>query len=547
MEEDSSSSSCNLEVDVNGEEVFFVNKEILLSFSGKLRKLFGKLSGKAKNLKLIFHDLPGGAKGFELMAKFCYNNGKAEINPSNIAVLHCVAFFMEMNQDISGAAQNLIEQTELSLKEISYWSWSELIEALKQCQSFSAGADSSGLLQKLLDSVVGRLVSTSDESVSTASPDSSGIRFSCDTRSTESFKNCYARTNWWFDDLVVLNPEWIEKVMKSMVSLKFDNGVISRFLLYYQKTRLSGVTLEVKCKIAETVIDLLSSLDHSSVPYKSLFGILRVTLGLNISKSCRNKLEGMIGSQLDQATMDNLLVPSPPGVNFLYDVNLVIRLLKSFLLGGTSWVSSIRLKKVAKIIDLYIAEVAPDPCLKSSKFVALVMALPDSARESYDEIYRSIDMYLEVHGGLSEEEKTIICSTLNYEKLSVEACKHLAQNSKFPATTAVQLLSSQQSKLKSLLQETSEPIFSSELSCTYSEIDNKGYKDKDFNHIVHYAKKLDLSTENEKLKENLQGMQWRVMELEKVCRKMQNQMAKIINSKASTTPSTPRSLPRMCS
>ncbi|PIA50852.1 hypothetical protein AQUCO_01200255v1 [Aquilegia coerulea] len=523
----SSSSSCYLQVDVNGEEVFFVNKEILLSFSGKLRNLFGKSSGKGNNLKVIFHDLPGGAKGFELMAKFCYNNGKTVISPSNVVVLHCVAFFMEMNKDVSGA-QNLIEKTEVSLKEIGYWSWSELIEALKQCQN----------------SVVGRLVSASDESASTASPDSSGFRFSCDTKSTESFKNCYARTNWWFDDLVVLNPEWIERVVKSMIFLKFDHGVISRFLLYYQKTRFTGVTLEVKGKIMETVIDLLSSLDHSSVPYKSLFGILRVTLGLNISKSCRNKLESMIGSQLDQATMDNLLVPSPPGVNFLYDVNLVIRFLKSFLLGGTSWVSSTRLKKVAKIIDLYIAEVAPDPCLKPSKFVALIMALPDSARDCYDDIYQSMDMYLEVHVGLSEEEKTMICSALNYEKLSLEACKHLAQNSKFPATTAVQLLSTQQSKLKSLLQETSDPIYSSELSCTYSE---KSYKDKDIGHIVHYAKNLDLSTENEKLKENLQGMQWRVMELEKVCRKMQNQMAKIINSKASTTPSTPRSLPRMCS
>nr|DAD38208.1 TPA_asm: hypothetical protein HUJ06_008849 [Nelumbo nucifera] len=104
----------------------------------------------------------------------------------------------------------------------------------------------------------------------------------------------------------------------------------------------------------------------------------------------------MIGSQLDQATLDNLLVPSPPGVAYLYDVNLVLRFLRSFLRGGGCWVFSARLKKVGSLMDLYIAEVAPDSCLKPSKFVALAVALPESARDSHDGIYRAMDMYLEV-------------------------------------------------------------------------------------------------------------------------------------------------------
>ena len=104
----------------------------------------------------------------------------------------------------------------------------------------------------------------------------------------------------------------------------------------------------------------------------------------------------MIGSQLDQATLDNLLVPSPYGINYLYDVNLVLRFLKAFLNGRSSQLSAIRLRKVASLMDLYTAEVAPDPCLKPSKFQAIAMALPDSARDSCDELYRAMDMYLEV-------------------------------------------------------------------------------------------------------------------------------------------------------
>jgi len=75
------------------------------------------------------------------------------------------------------------------------------------------------------------------------------------------------------------------------------------------------------------------------------------------------------------------------------------------------------------------------------------------------------------------------------------------------------------------------------------ETENSGNKDQQ---IVLYAGKLDLSIENEKLKEHLQGMQWRVLELEKVCRKIQNQMAKMLKSRISSH-NNARSLPRLCS
>ncbi|XP_010267841.1 PREDICTED: BTB/POZ domain-containing protein At3g22104-like isoform X2 [Nelumbo nucifera] len=500
---------------------------------------------KSRNDKVIFHDFPGGAQGFELMARFCYNNGRIEVTPSNIILLNSVAHFMGMAKDVSGT-QNLIEQTEKSLEGIPDWTWSEILVALKQYQDFPLVENSSAILQKCLDSLVPRLAMSSDVSPSTSSPDSSGFRLSCDTRSTESMKNSFSRATWWFEDFVVLHLNLIENLIKAMIAQKFSHVILSRFLFYYQKSRFSGATSDEKRMIVESVAEMLFSLHWSSVSCKNLFGILRVALSLNVNKCCRNRLESMIGSQLDQATLDNLLVPSPPGVAYLYDVNLVLRFLRSFLRGGGCWVSSARLKKVGSLMDLYIAEVAPDSCLKPSKFVALAVALPESARDSHDGIYRAMDMYLEVHAGLSEEERMKICCALNYEKLSSEACKHLAQNSKFPSRTAVQALISQHSKLKSLIQDTSyvKPISDSPFS--YSEKGTKLKKVEDGDQVVLYARKLDLSSENEKLRAHLQGMQWRVMELEKVCRKMQTQMAKIMKSRLSSS-SNARSLPRLCS
>ena len=351
------------------------------------------------NFKVIFHDFPGGGENFELVTRFCYNNGIIEINPSNIALLNCAAHFMEMNDSVS-RRNNLLEQTEKSLEQISYWSWSELLVALKQCQDLLPVVNSSGILQKCLDSLIGRVALASGSEASpypsNSSPDSSGFRVSCDTRSTESLKNSYSRVTWWFEDLLVLNPNLIEMVVKSMISLKYDHAIIIRFLFYYQKSKFVTATSNEKRKITESIVDLLCFLDQSFVSCKSLFGILRVVLSLNISKGCRNKLESMIGSQMDQATLDNLLVPSPHGCNYLYDVNLVLRFLKAFLSKGISKISLICLRRVSSLMDLYIAEVAPDPSLRPSKFIALTSALPGTARESYDGIYHAMDMYLEV-------------------------------------------------------------------------------------------------------------------------------------------------------
>lgn len=148
---------------------------------------------------------------------------------------------------------------------------------------------------------------------------------------------------------------------------------------------------------------------------------------------------------------------------------------------------------------------------------------------------------LQVHTQLSQEERIKICLGLNYEKLSPQACLHLSKNTKFPSKSSVQALVSQQSKLKNLLQATT-PISTpySDSSCGSAQ-----KKEKDNEQVVLYASSFDIPPDNEKLKAHLQGMQWRVMELEKICRKMQTQMAKMTKSKASN--SYGKSLPKLCS
>lgn len=346
--------------------------------------MFGKSTPATKNLKLLFQNFPGGPQSFELVSRFCYSRGRIDITPQNITLLHSAAHFMDMSGSVSGI-DNLVEQTQRFLEDVKYWTWLDLLAAMKQCQELLLEANVSLVLEKCLFSLVARI----ELSIEPNAISSSESRVSCDTKSSD-----FSRGIWWVEDLLFLKLDMLQTTIGFMISHKLDHALISKFLFYYQKSKFFA-TIQEKRDIIETVIDLLYCLDHSLVPNKSLFGVLRICLGTKIAKYSKKKLEVMIGSQMDRATLDDLLVPSPCGANSLYDVELVLRLVKAFLPRRTCGVEN-RLKKVMILLDKFMTEVAPDPCLKPSKFIELVMALPDSARDSSDEIYHAIAMYLEV-------------------------------------------------------------------------------------------------------------------------------------------------------
>ncbi|KAL3624696.1 hypothetical protein CASFOL_031364 [Castilleja foliolosa] len=529
---------CFLEVDVNGEEVFMVDKTVITSYSGKINKLFGKSKNdETRRLKIIFHDFPGGPSNFELVTRFCYNKGKTNLNPRNISNLTCAAHFMEMNKFCANEIENLCEQTAKSIKEIEYWTWAELLMALKQCQNLLVNPISSIILDKFLDSLVTRIASSyeASPSPSTSSSDSSGFRFS-----SESSKRISSRMTCWFDDVTALDICVVKKMVQMMVIRNFDNWIIGKFLFYYQKSRFGPALPDERIEILTSVVDMLFVLNVKCVSYKSLFELLRVGLNMNLSQRCKNKLDRMIGSLLDQATLDNLLIPSPARKSYLYDVNLVIRFTRSFLWRGVSCVPLSRLKKVESLTDLYLAEIAPDLHLKPSKFLAVIRALPDSARHSYDGVYHAVNLYLEVHSTLSEKRKMKICSSLNYEKLSLETFNDLIQNTNFPTKSATRALIYCQRKLNRRIQETD---LAGRFSLS-SETAIKGTRKCEGSREI--VQKLNHSDENENLRAHLKGMQCRVLELENLCRKMQFRMAKTTKSRLACH-NNATSLPKLCS
>ncbi|KAF3432564.1 hypothetical protein FNV43_RR27304 [Rhamnella rubrinervis] len=535
---------CDLEIHINGEETFFLNEKILSAYSERLKKIIKQERRRTqmRNSCIEIDEFPGGADGFELVSRFCYNNGAGiTTTVSNVSLLYCCAVFLGMTERVS--IQNLLKQTESFLEGLFYWSWKDIIVCLESCESIFSHADSYGLVEKLVCALLAKIAQNSDlalvatSSSSSSSPGTpSRFRFSPSSKATsESTKLNSSSKAWWFDDLANFPPQIIEKIVQSLGAFGTDNNslILTRFLLHYLKmaTHMKA-NRNSTCEflgLAETAVHGVISAGKGAFSCRALLWVLRILSGFGLRKEGRLGLERLIGELLDKATLDDLLV-SGHDKGGVYDVNLVIRLINVFA-NSDDGVSVQKLKKVGRLVDKYLGEISPDQNLKISKFLGVAESLPDSARNSFDGVYRAIDIYLEAHPSLPFDERSKLCRCLNYEKLSLEVCKELAKNPKIPPRVAIQALISQQSKVpRNEFENRSLSTASNDSKMSFYSCSDKE----------------SFSEESGEVKLNLQRMQRRVVELETVCREMKGQMSRLVRHTVLGSPTHSRALPKLC-
>lgn len=581
----------DLQIHVNGQETFFLTEKIVVKYSEKLRKIIKQEKKRSRadqirnsssglgggTIRIEIDDFPGGPYGFELVSRFCYNNGTLIsdiITVSNVSLLHCCANYLGMTEKMS--SHNLLHQTEIFLEGIFYWSWNDIITCLRTSESF----DSCGLLQqRLMYALLAKIAQNSNSNNSDISHFASASSTTTSSSTSSSSPNKFIKSSWWlwwFEDLSHMSPKMIELFLKTSNCYGKDNTslVLTKFLLHYLKTAAVIVQQCNKCKgkgtssgeyyysgLAETAVHgvVFVFMEKKAFSCRGLFWVLRVVSGFGLSRECRAGLEKLIAGMLDQATLDDLIVSGSGSGHYhhndgsggggVYDVNLVLRLIKLFVHQDRIF-SIQKLHKVGRLMDKYLREIAPDPNLKISKFLAVAESLPDCTRDSFDGIYRAIDIFLESHPSISVEERSRLCRCLNYEKLSLEACKDLAKNPRIPPRIAVQALAAQHCCSRIPSYDEEEPQQQQQLQ--------KNYSANNSNQIILYNKSNssgggrghggdDHQEEDEYIKLNIQKMQWRVVELEKVCQEMKGQMSRMVKGKIMIGPHAHgRTLPRMC-
>ncbi|VAI76112.1 unnamed protein product [Triticum turgidum subsp. durum] len=551
---------------VVGEQSFHLHKFPLLSKSGLLERLIREKIEKGEDSCAIdLSDIPGGAKAFELAARFCYGV-KFELTSSNVVHLRCASEYLEMAEEI--AEGNLIAQTENFLTQTVLKSWKDSIKALHTCDDVIDLAEKLQVVKKCIDSVATK--SSTDPDVfgwpvaqyggPTQSPGGSFLWNGISTGARP--RNC--SSDWWYDDVSCLSLPLYKKVISAMEYRGVNQDIIVGSLNHYAKRRLPGLNRRKSisdvsnCLSVSTLttmpseeeqrylleeIDRLLPFQRGVTSCKLLFGLLRTAIFLKASSSCMSNLERRIGLQLDKATLEDLLITNmSESIEMLYDVDCVHRILDHFLAmdqetGGASpgigedghllaSPSLLPITMVAKLIDGYLAEVAPDANLKLPKFVSLAAAIPDYARPIDDGLYRAVDIYLKAHPHLSESEKEELCRVMDCQKLSLEACTHAAQNERLPLRVIVQVLFFEQLQLRSSIAECL--MISENLEGGSRQL---GMPTSSEQHRGGVGWPL-AARENQALREGMDGMKQRVAELEKECSTMREEIARLGRSRS---------------
>ncbi|KAG7594699.1 NPH3 domain [Arabidopsis thaliana x Arabidopsis arenosa] len=480
----------DLKINLNGQYTFFLDQDVISKYSGSLRKMIKQSKRKRNKKKRIItieiDDFPGGPDGFELVSRFCYNNGEISIDVSNVSTLYCCSVFLAMSEKF--CFSNLFLQTEKFLEEVLYGSWSDIVLCLKNCEQVFFQADSYGLVDKLIFAALTKISRNSEtfsssslsSFASSLSPEMAKNTPESDSRCISRSVSCGRSNEWWFDDMTTLSPSIILRLIMIIGAYKTNikSLVLTRFLLHYLKTKLqtkSRTTTELMrnkleySDLADTAAKGVISAGKTAFSCRKLFWVLRVLSSFSLSRESRIGLETLIGEMLEQATLDDLLIPAGGSKESgFYNVDLVIRLLKVFVKNREEEISREKnMKEIGKLIDKYLREISPDQNLKVSKFLGVAESLPDSARDCFDGVYRGIDIYLQSHPNLTPQDRTEICRCLNYKKLTMETCKQLARNPKIPPEIAIEALKSRSENQEHSTSDVK--VAKKSFSCRYSE------------------------------------------------------------------------------
>ncbi|XP_015963849.1 BTB/POZ domain-containing protein SR1IP1 [Arachis duranensis] len=501
-----------------GEASFSLHKFPLVSKCGYIRKLVSE-SNDADVSLIELSDVPGGAEGFELAAKFCYGIN-FEITVENIAMLRCMAEYLEMTEDY--AVGNLVGRTDAYLNEVALKTISGAVSILHMSEKLLPVAEKAKLVSKCIDAIAYIACKESQFCTSSARSDSG----------SDGVVSHHQRpvVDWWSEDLTVLRIDIFQRVLTAMMARGFKQYAIGPILMLYAQKSLRGLDIFAKGRkkieprqehekrvVLETIVSLLPR-EKNAMSVSFLSMLLRSAIYLETTVACRLDLEKRMAMQLGHAVLDDLLIPAYSFTgDTLFDVDTVQRIMTNYLeshLGNhlvynqdVEYFSPPQtdVERVGKLMENYLSEIATDRNLTIAKFTNLAELIPEQSKPTEDGMYRAIDIYLKAHPNLSDMERKKVCGVMDCQKLSREACAHAAQNDRLPVQTVVQVLYYEQQRLRDAMNNGSSAS---------GESPSSGQSKTS---VFHHPVSNELSTlrrENQDLKLELVKLKMKLKEIE---------------------------------
>ncbi|KAK6150416.1 hypothetical protein DH2020_015348 [Rehmannia glutinosa] len=458
---------------------FYVHKYPLVSRCGYFGRieLLPQKSNLCCDLKL--DNLPGGPETFEIILKFCYGL-PVSLNVNNVAALRCASEFLEMTEALEEG--NLITKSEAFFTFVVLSSWRDSITVLKSCETLSPWSENLQIVRRCCDSIAWKI-----------------------SQETSTIGEITNGEKWWFDDMATLRINYFTRIITALKAKGMKPEIIGSCIMQYGEKCLPsteperggigrsnygknelqwhitsgrrqeediGPTREQRM-IVESLVSLLPP-QKEAVSCKFLLKMLKMAIFCSASPALVSELEKRAGLVLEGADVNDLLIPSCAASDqgkllksssteehTMHNVDAVQRILEYFLLYEQHQQSYEQHQQsgplaISKLLDNYLAEIARDPQLPVTKFLFLAQSLPENARTSDDGLYRAIDTYLKTHPSLSDHERRRLCKIMNYGKLSQDACGHAAQNDRLPLRITIQVLFSEQVKIRAAIQGKSQ-------------------------------------------------------------------------------------------
>lgn len=491
--------SSDLIVQVKGSR-YLLHKFPLLSKCLLLQKLCSESPESSPHQIVQLPDFPGGIETFELCAKFCYGI-TITVSAHNIVSARCAAEYLQMTEDVERG--NLAYKLEVFFNSCILHGWRDSIVTLQSTKAFPLWSEELGITSTCIETIASRVL-THPSKVTLSNSYSRRGRDDVSCNGSESQRHSKPLSKgWWAEDIAELE---IDLYWRTMIAIKSGGRVPSNLLgealQIYASRWLPKISKhgndnkqivsdiddaasvgQVKSKhrlLLESIVSLLP-VEKGAVSCSFLCKLLKAANILGASSSSKMELARRVGIQLEEARVSDLLIPSLSSANeTLYDVDIVMTILEQFmLLGQSPPTSPPRTKgrferrrsrsaenvdfefqesrrsssashssklKVAKLVDGYLQEIAPDTNLPLAKVITLAESVPDFARLDHDDLYRAIDIYLKAHPDLNKSERKRLCRILDCKKLSVEVCMHAAQNELLPLRVVVQVLFFEQAR-----------------------------------------------------------------------------------------------------
>ncbi|XP_073308042.1 phototropic-responsive NPH3 family protein NPY2-like [Primulina huaijiensis] len=447
-----------------GDVKFYLHKFPLVSKSARLQKLISSAS-EGNGDEVHIHDIPGGSSAFEICAKFCYGM-TVILNAYNIVAVRCAAEFLEMHETIDKG--NLIYKVDIFLTSSIFRSWKDSIIVLQTTKSLLPFSEELKLTSHCIDAVASKAsldVSKVDFSYTynnqKKNPEENG-----DGLASNGVRTRMVPDDWWVEDLCELEIDLFKRVI---VGIK-NKGIVLKEVIgealkayAYRKFPASGKgviqqnDVSKLRSILDTIVWLLPS-EKGTVSCSFLLKLLKAAISVDSGETVNMELAKRIGQQLEEASVNDILIRANERESMIYDVPIVKKILEEFIaqdrnaetetengneiheIRKPGILSEASKLMVAKLVDDYLAEIAKDPNLPMPMFISVAEMVSSFSRPAHDGLYHAIDTFLKKHPGITKSDRKRICRLMDCKRLTADACMHAVQNERLPLRVVVQVL-----------------------------------------------------------------------------------------------------------